>query len=210
MILLPVLALIIGGAVEVQKNSYIRTERINAIQDAASSAVTLTDSRGSLDWRVVDRIVNEYEYHRFGGKKFSATYNSEPGRPLSGKNLDTAEGKALEDLNGDDSCLGSGANLNDTFPKYKITLDNVRGNVGAIEDREGDSAAVAIFARTAPGRYQSSPTQNLKRDVVYNSVKVEITDQSPNMFLGVVGMPCQQFQLEASSVTFSANGDILR
>jgi hypothetical protein len=209
MILLPVLALIIGGAVEIQKNNYVRTERVNAMQDSVSSAVTLTNSQGSLDWRVVDRIVNEYEYHRFGGQKFSSTYNNEADRPLSEKNIDTAESKALEDFSGGDQCLG-GSTASETFPKYKITLDNVRGAAGANPDRLGDSASVAMFSRTAPSIYTSNPKRNLKPGVVYNSVTVEITDQTPNMFLGVVGMPCQKFVLEASAVTFSADADLVR
>ena len=125
MILIPVVALCIGMAIEISKNNYIRTERVNAIQDAASSAVSLADSRGSVNWKVVDRIVNEYEHNRFGGKTFSLTSNTQLKYDTSVR--ETAESKALTTKAADDACLVD-SKTGAKYPQYKVTLQEKRGD----------------------------------------------------------------------------------
>lgn len=202
LILAPVLALSVGLAVEVQKNSYVRTERTNAIQDAASSAVSLADSRGSLNWSVVDKIVNEYEHNRFGGKKFSATSNSKL-QYDGGLGKETAESTVF-DGSGDSCLVGSEG---EQYPQYRITLEEGRGT-------NSESAKTVTFNRTQPSTAQLNSTNRLNavdadgKPVIYRAVRVQVIDQTPNILLGMAGMPCQKFDLTASAVTFAADADI--
>lgn len=197
MIMLPVIALCLGMAVEVSKNNYIRTDRINAIQDAASSAVSLTNSKGSLDWKVVDKIVEEYEHNRFGGKKFGT--NSTITSKYDDAVRETADSKVFNDsTTGSDSCLeGNG----EKYPQYKITLDKNRGE-------STSSAKTVKFTRSQPSLQQIGVYPALSSTTVYRVVQVEIVDQAPNIFMGMAGMPCQKFTLSASAVTFGANSDL--
>jgi len=209
MILLPVLALGIGIAVEVQKNNFVRSERINAIQDSASAAVTLTDSRGSLNWKVVDKVVNEYEHNRFGGKKFSSANNT--GLQYDDTYRETAESQAYQDTTiGAGGCLvGTGDKAGDRYPQYKVTLDTGRGSTA---DTLGTNAkpVTVSFTRTQPTVAQLNQIAPLGAKTIYRSVTVEVIDQTPNLVMGIAGVPCQKFDLSASAVTFSADADILR
>ena len=224
MILAPVMVITLGISVEVVKNNFIRTERINAIQDSASSAVTLTDTRGSLDWRVVNRIVNEYELNRFGKTVFSNA--DESGRVLyqdrdsSGKLItDSADGRALGDVSvGEEGCLvGHGDNDGELYPQYRITLDTGRGeNLDPAGNSRSHPETVS-FTRSQPDIDSlnnmaplTGPTKvdENGKPLIYRSVTVEIIDQTPNMIMSMLGSPCQKFDLTASAVTFSASSDL--
>lgn len=202
LILAPVLAISVGLAVEVQKNSYVKTERVNAIQDAASSAVGLADSRGSLNWKVVDRIVNEYEHNRFGERVFSATANTDAHYDDLGVK-ETGESKIFDDLsNTEGGCLvGRGDEAGARYPQYKVTLETARG----VRD---ENAPTVTFTRTQPTLNQLNSLVPLNRGEVYRAVRVEIVDQTPNLVMGIAGVPCQKFDLSASAVTFSADADL--
>lgn len=127
MILIPVVALCIGMAIEVSKNNYVRTERINAVQDAATSAVSTADSRGSMNWKVVDRIVNEYEHNRFGGKTFSRTNNSRIPAGDEGRSLETSESKVFDPSSPSDNACLVDSDTGAKYPQYKVTLQEKRG-----------------------------------------------------------------------------------
>lgn len=194
LILSVVVALVIGLAVEVGKNSYIRSDRINAIQDSASAAITLTDSRGSLNWSVVDKVVNEYEHNRFGKRVYSSKANTsikydDFARETSGSQVFKDQGRCSEDKGQE-------------YPYYKITLDTTRG-----ADSSANSKSVT-FARTQPSIAQLNQMAPLKTKSVYRSITVQVIDQAPNIMLSMAGMPCQKFDLNASAITFSANADV--
>lgn len=225
MILAPVMALTLGMAVEVVKNGYIKAERVNAIQDSASSAVTLTNTRGSLDWKVVDRIVNEYEHNRYGKRVFSSTANSklkyddfdEDGKAINrdkdGKVIrESAESTIFDDTSKtSQGCfIGHGDDEGQRYPQYKVTLNTARG--------EKANAAVektVSFTRTQPTEAKLNQMANLRvidpatgKPAIYRSVTVQIIDQTPNMIMSMMGAPCQKFDLTASAVTFSASSDL--
>lgn len=205
MILIPVVALVMGIAVEVQKNSYVRSERINAIQDSASSAVTLTDSRGSLSWRSVDRVVNEYEHNRFGGQKFSTRLEENRLR-YDDAGRETAESRGLEGIDSTDSCLQD--DDGQRYPQYKVTLDTGRG-ASADAATATNKPVTVSFTRTPPTAAQLAQTAPLATKTIYRSITVEVIDQTPNLVMGMAGVPCQKFNLQASAVTFSADSDLL-
>lgn len=210
MILAPVMALTLGMAVEVVKNGYIKAERVNAIQDSASSAVTLTDTRGSLDWKVVDRIVNEYEHNRYGKRVFSSTANSKLKYDTGTK--ESAESTIFDDTSKtSQGCfIGHGDDEGQRYPQYKVTLNTARG--------EKANAAVektVSFTRTQPTEAKLNQMANLRvidpatgKQAIYRSVTVQIIDQTPNMIMSMMGAPCQKFDLTASAVTFSASSDL--
>lgn len=195
LILSVVVALVIGLAVEVGKNSYIRSDRINAIQDSASAAITLTDSRGSLNWSVVDKVVNEYEHNRFGKRVYSSKANTS----IQYDDFfirETSESQVFKDQG---RC---GEDNGQKYPYYKITLDTTRG-----ADSSANSKSVT-FARTQPSIAQLNHMAPLKAKSVYRSITVQVVDQAPNIMLSMAGMPCQKFDLNASAITFSANADV--
>lgn len=210
MILAPIMALTLGMAVEVTKNSYIKAERVNAIQDSASSAVTLTDTRGSLDWKVVDRIVNEYEHNRYGKRVFSSTANSRLKYDTGTK--ESPESTIFDDTSKtSEGCfIGHGDDEGQRYPQYKVTLNTARG--------EKANAAVektVSFTRTQPTEAKLNQMANLRvidpatgKQAIYRSVTVQIIDQTPNMIMSMMGAPCQKFDLTASAVTFSASSDL--
>lgn len=210
MILAPVMAITLGISVEVVKNAYIKAERVNAIQDSASSAVTLTDTRGSLDWKVVDRIVNEYEHNRFGERVFSSTANSKLKYDTATK--ESAESTIFDDTSQTDAgCfIGHGDNEGQRYPQYKITLNTARG-----EKASAPVEKTVSFTRTQPTEAQLNQMANLAvndpatgKRAIYRSVTVQIIDQTPNMIMSMMGAPCQKFDLTASAVTFSADSDL--
>lgn len=199
MILIPVVALCIGMAIEVSKNNYVRTERINAIQDAATSAVSTADSRGSMNWKVVDRIVNEYEHNRFGGKTFSRTENTRISADDEGLKKETAESTVFDPSSpSENACLVDSDGTK--YPQYRVTLQEKRGATST-------EAPTVTFNRTQPTEKQLDSMAPLKGGF-YRVVEVEIIDQTPNIVLGMAGMPCQKFTLTASAVTFGANSDL--
>lgn len=215
MILAPVMAITLGISVEVVKNAYIKAERVNAIQDSASSAVTLTDTRGSLDWKVVDRIVNEYEHNRFGERVFSSTansklkYDTEGGKQVG---QETGESTIFDDTsNTSGGCfVGHGDDEGQRYPQYKITLNTARG-----EKASAPVEKTVSFTRTQPTETQLNQMANLAvndpatgKRAIYRSVTVQIIDQTPNMIMSMMGAPCQKFDLTASAVTFSASSDL--
>jgi len=209
--LIPVIALVMGIAVEVQKNNYVRSERINAIQDSASSAVTLTDSRGSLNWKVVDRVVNEYEQNRFGGDRFSSSANTRLN--YDDDTRDSAESKVFENPEEEGCLVGTGDDEGQRFPQYKITLDTGRGNT----DLSGATrtSKTVSFTRTQPSIAElnrSTPLNTIDpatgKAAIYRSVQIEVIDQAPNLVMNMAGVPCQKFDLSANAVTFSANADL--
>lgn len=203
LILIPVVAFCIGMAIEVSKNNYVRTERINAIQDAANSAVSTADSRGSLSWKVVDRVVNEYEHNRFGGKTFSRTNNDTRLKYDTGVR-ETAESRVYDAASPkDNSCLADSDGTK--YPQYKITLRENRGDA-ALANPAVEAESVT-FSRTQPTVSQLN-TQAPLYGNLYRVVEVEIVDQVPNIVMGMAGMPCQKFTLTASAVTFGANSDL--
>lgn len=199
MILIPVVALCVGMAIEVSKNNYVRTERVNAIQDAATSAVSTADSRGSMNWKVVDRIVNEYEHNRFGAKTFSRTNNERIPVGDEGRDLETSESKVFDPSSpSENACLVDSDGTK--YPQYKVTLREKRGETST-ED------PTVTFNRMQPTESTLNSMAPLKGKF-YRVVQVEITDQTPNIVLGMAGMPCQKFTLTASAVTFGANSDL--
>lgn len=212
LILAPVLGFCVGLCVETGKNAYIRSERVNMIQDSASAAVKLTDSRGSLDWRVVDRVVNEYEHSRFGAKKYSSADNSV--LKYDDGQRETSEGKVFGSGTKDEAkaCLIQDGQ---SYPQYKVTLDTVRGTQFDANGKPLNHPKTVTFTRTQPtlNALNISKPLNTDRDAngkayIYRSVTVEVIDQTPNIMLGLAGIPCQKFDLNASAVTFSANSDI--
>ncbi len=191
MILAPVLALLVGITVEIGKNGYVRSERINAIQDSATAAVKTVDTQGSLNWAVVDKVVNEYERLRFGELKYSSSKKAlvEPG-------LDTAESKAFV------GCLDN-SKTGEKYPQYKITLLKERG------DDPSSSDPSVSFTRTQPTKAALDARADLRLapKTIYRGVKVEIVDQTPNFLMSIAGAPCQKFDLSASAVTFGTDRD---
>lgn len=194
MILAPVLALLVGITMEIGKNSYVRSERISAIQDAANAAVKTVNSQGSLNWKVVDKVVDEYERNRFGGKKFSSSGKSklDPGQS------DTQESKVFDSF-GD--CLESSDKVQ-RYPQYKITLLEGRAD-------DGKSGPSVSFQRTqpSPGNIYLQNSSTLDPKKVYRGVRVDIVDQTPNFMMSMAGAPCQKFDLTASAVTFATSVD---
>lgn len=210
MILAPVMAITLGISVEVVKNAYIKSERVAAIQDSASSAVSLTDTRGSLNWSVVDRIVNEYEHNRYGERVFSRTANTRI--PADDKVEESPESTIFDDKsNTDAGCfIGHGDNEGEKYPQYKITLNTARG------DNANESIEKTVaFTREQPDINTLDRQFPLNiidpetgKPAIYRSVTVQIIDQTPNMIMSMLGAPCQKFDLTASAVTFSANSDL--
>lgn len=214
LLMIPLLGIALGICMQVSASNTIRTERINAIQDSTAAAVKLTNSQGSLSWDVVDRVVNEYENNRFGKRVFSATANNQ--LQAADKGLDTAESKNLDDTTDPSKgCLvdKDGAK----YPQYKVTLDTVRGQQADSTGKTLNHPRTVSFTRTQPGIAQLNSSAPLtgstnidpvtKKPYIYRSVTVEIIDQAPNLYTGFLGIPCQKFDLTASSVTFSANND---
>lgn len=186
--------LVIGLVFDVVKNGYVRSERINTIQDSASAAVTMTDNRGSLNWSVVDKVVNTYEYNRFGERLYSSTSNTGIEHDTDVK--ETAESRVFD---GYEKC-SEDSKTGKKYPYYKITLDTGRGD--SVEKKTVE------FARTQKSVQQFNRDVPLNQKSIYRSVTVEVIDQTPNIMLGMAGMPCQKFDLTASAVTFSANKDL--
>lgn len=219
MILAPVMALCLGMAVELVKNNYIRTERVNAIQDSVSAAVGLANTQGSLNWSVVDKIVTEYEHNRFGKKMFNKVAGIGEDS-YDDSTRETANGIALGDVTtGKNGCLvGRGDDADQKYPQYKVTLDTGRGeNFDPITGESRSNPVSVNFTRTQPsiGTLNSmapltGPGKVDKdgKPLVYRSVTVEIIDQTPNIIMGIAGAPCQKFTLSASAVTFSADADL--
>lgn len=209
MILAPIMALTLGMAVEVVKNGYIKAERVNAIQDSASSAVSLTDTRGSLNWKVVDRIVNEYEHNRYGKRVFSTTANSK--LKYDDSTRESAESTIFDDTTKtSEGCfVGHGDNEGQRYPQYKVTLSTARGTADAATEK------TVSFTRAQPTEAQLNQMAKLNvidlatgKPAVYRSVTVQIIDQTPNIVMSMMGAPCQKFDLTASAVTFSATSDL--
>lgn len=186
--------LVIGLVFDVVKNGYVRSERINTIQDSASAAVTMTDNRGSLNWSVVDKVVNTYEYNRFGERLYSSTSNT--GIKHDTDVRETTESRVFD---GYEKC-SEDSKTGKKYPYYKITLDTGRGD--SVEKKTVE------FARTQKSVQQFNRDVPLNQKSIYRSVTVEVIDQTPNIMLGMAGMPCQKFDLTASAVTFSANKDL--
>lgn len=212
MFLIPVLAISVGLAIEVSKNSYIRAERISAIQDSTASAVKLVDSRGSLDWRTVDRVVDQYEYLRFGESVFGRNTDDR----IVGEE-DTQNTKVFNDLAGEKCLIGSGDSAGELYPQYKVTLGTGRGNDATQLDSSSNLTKTVSFTRTPPSLQQLNQSHALaksyrasdgtQKPLIYRSITVEIIDQTPNLVMGMAGVPCQKFDLTASSVTFYADSD---
>lgn len=194
LILSVAIGLVIGLVFDVVKNGYVRSERINAIQDSANAAVTMTDNRGSLNWSVVDKVVNSYEHNRFGKRVYSST--SSTGIKYDDSIRESAESKVFD---GYEKC-SEDSKTGQKYPYYKITLDTGRG--------ESVEKKTVEFSRTQKSVAQLNRDQPLNKKTVYRSVTVEVIDQTPNIMLSMAGMPCQTFDLTASSVTFSANKDL--
>lgn len=198
LILAPVMALAVGLAVEVTKNNYVRNDRINSIQDAAVSAASTANSRGSLSWEVLDSVVNEYEHQRFGQKVFSGADNGDLTYD-GGKGQET-----LTDMFGgrESACL---VNEDDgtKYPYYTVTLKE-----GRAEDAKTSSSRTISFSRTQPTVANANLKSQLDPSKIYRSVEVKIVDSTPNIIMGMMGASCQNFSLSASSVTFAVNSDL--
>lgn len=202
LLLLPMLGVVIGISLQASATNQMKTERVNAIQDSASSAVKLTSSQGSLDWKVVDRIVNQYEYGRFGKKVFSNS--SSTGITSSDAARDTAENRAFGD-----KCTTDTDGVR--YPQYKITLDTVRGTQTTTDGKSKNHPRTVSFTQTQPTISQLNAQANLAgtdpttgKPYVYRSVSVEVIDLAPQLFLS----GCQKFDLTGSAVTFSADTDL--
>lgn len=212
MFLIPVLAISVGLAIEVAKNSYIRAERISAIQDSTASAVKMVDSRGSLNWNTVDRVVDQYEYLRFGESVFGPNRENR----IVGEE-DTQNTKVFNDLAGEKCLTGTGDSEGELYPQYKVTLDTGRGNDATKLGSNADLSRTVSFSRTPPTAQQLATSTPLatsyidkdgqRKPLIYRSITVEIIDQTPNLVMGMAGIPCQKFNLTASSVTFYADSD---
>lgn len=215
LLLIPMLAIIIGISLQASATNQMKTERVNAIQDSASAAVKLTNSQGSLNWGVVERVVNQYEYGRFGKKVFSNSSNT--GISSGDAAKDTAENRAFGNVCTTDD---KGA----LYPQYKVTLDTVRGTQYGTDLKTKakvlkNHPRTVTFTRTQPTIDQLNAQANLVKDpatgataldpttgkpYVYRSVSVEVIDLAPQLFLG----GCQKFDLTGSAVTFSGDTDI--
>jgi len=202
LLLIPMLAVVIGISLQSSATNQMKTERVNAIQDSASAAVKLTNSQGSLNWSVVEKVVNQYEYGRFGKKVFSNS--SSTGVSSGDSSRDTAENRAFGD-----SCTTDADGA--LYPQYKITLDTVRGNQETADGKSKNHPRTVSFTRTQPSISQlntqaalggTDPTTG--KPYVYRSVSVEVIDLAPQLFLG----GCQKFDLTGSAVTFFGNTDI--
>lgn len=217
MFLIPVLAISVGLAIEVAKNSYIRAERISAIQESTASAVKMVDSRGSLNWNTVERVVDQYEYLRFGESVFGPGTDDR----IAGEK-DTQNSKVFNELAGEKCLAGTGDSAGELYPQYKITLDTGRENDETSLEAKSlglDLTRTVSFTRTPPSAQQLANSASTKletsyrdrngvqKPVIYRSITVEIIDQTPNLVMGMAGVPCQKFDLTASSVTFYADSD---
>lgn len=215
LLLLPMLGIVIGFSMQASATNQMKTERVNAIQDSASAAVRLTNSQGSLNWSVVEKVVNQYEYGRFGKKVFSNS--SETGIRSEDAARDTADNRAFGDTCTTDA---DGAR----YPQYKITLDTVRGEQYGVDLKTKakvlkNHPKTVTFTRTQPTIAQLNSQANLIKDpvtggtaidpttgkpYVYRAVSVEVIDLAPQLILG----GCQKFDLTGSAVTFSGDTDI--
>lgn len=198
LILAPVMVIAVGLAVEVTKNNYVRNDRINAIQDAAVSAASTANSRGSLSWEVLDSVVNEYEHQRFGQRVFSAVNNGD-------LTYDEGEGQeTLTDMFGgrESACM---VNEEDgmQYPYYTVTLKE-----GRADDATTSSSRTISFSRTQPTVASANMKAQLDPSKIYRSVEVKVIDSTPNIIMGMMGAPCQNLTLSASSVTFAVNSDL--
>lgn len=216
LLMIPLLAIAVGICMQTSQSNNIKTERVNSIQDSTAAAVKLTDSQGSLNWSVVDRVVDEYEHNRFGKKVYSSSSYTQ-----TQAIADTPETKAFDDTSDPvKSCLVDSDGT--SYPQYKITLDTVRGDQKDANGVSLNHPKTVSFTRTQPtasslaASVPLTDTYSYKNPVtgtvtqkryIYRVVTVEIIDKAPNLFTGVLGIPCQKYDLTASSVTFAANSD---
>lgn len=176
-------AMLGGIAIDVSKNMHIRSQFMDMGQRATQASIMTVGSDGSLNWDAAHAVVKEYDEQRFsteGGEQF-------------GGSTDESFSQFDHECNVDSDGLA--------LPYYTITLDTERGSV---DDRTQAARTVSFTAN----ELDSIDFPELNPNSTYRVVDVVIRDSAPNFMLGMIGLPCQNFNIQTSAIAFGENSDI--
>lgn len=175
-------------AVDISKNILIKNQMNSAIQQSAQIAVKEINARGSL---------NQESY-----KAFVKTLNQELGNQLAAPN------------NSVSSCPISvdGVDMSgDKGPYFKLALSPRRG--ADLGDSAFSINNPTYITGTLPEIATIYNSESFKEKIrqsgtVYRVLDVKMYASYPNIMLGMVGIPCQEFEIRASAVAFGSQEDL--
>lgn len=196
LILIVVALIAVGFSIEVGKNVYVKQERDAATQDAALSATTSVDSRGSLTEAAINKFLAEYEYQRYGKRKYA--FSTVNGIQNTTESEQTANAKVFNEAGTNGVCSTDENGV--PYPKYTFVFkENRNSQTGVKYQGSRDEYSIAVNGPASGGPFRS--------DVKYKVLEVQVEDAVPNLILPIFGNNCQKFTSYASATTFASNAD---
>lgn len=183
-----------GLAIDLAKNQLMLSTLTERAQSAADSAITTVDASGSLTAESV--------------KQFNNVYNSKGGSST----FQVDEGNAYKSVecNSKNRSIPSYANPNSKMtvrtPAIVMQLNTSRGSTSTTGINPLKNSVDPIYF----GQNGNDPTlvrgsYNVNKK--YTVFDARVHDTRSNLFLGMVGYPCQNFTMEVGSISFGNKAD---
>lgn len=187
------LILILGVAglvLDLGKNVVFRTNYTSIAQTASQSAVKKINAKGSLTAESYSEFITDY-YSKAHGVPHNKTKFFTNGCKITVPGVNNS--KPFEY----------------TSPYFKIALS---GNRGDSISKDPFKASNKTYIH-GTGKEIMSQISNLKttlqgNNTVYRVFNVEVFEAIPNFMLGMMGMDCQQLNINVSSVAFGSQEDL--
>lgn len=185
------LLLCAGMAIDVTKNSYLKSSFSAMSQNAAQTAVKSVNEVGSLTDQAPHMLVTEYLRQK--GSEYD---NSAVG---AGVHYDETTAYQSPGCSTRTVTSWDGGEVEAALPYIVMRFDTGR--------QVGTGTGSAVYVSEGGGDPQlvsGSWNPNLK----YTVVAAEISDSSNNVMLGSFGVPCQDYRNLVSAITFGSNEDL--
>lgn len=175
------LALCMGTALDISKNSFLSGSFKTRAQQASQASLKTLDARGGLKSTAANSFVTEYINDGIGDESKYFSSNTGQCRTMD---VDGWDGKTVS---------------NAKLPYIVIKFDTDR--------KVGNTSGGPVYVST---NGDTPKLVSGKFDVAtkYTVINAKVTDAAPNFMLGMFGVPCQKFSPNVSSITFGSTQDL--
>lgn len=184
---------ITGLVVDIGKNVVMKGNYNNYAQESAEVAVKEITARGSLNEKAYQTFVREY---------VSKTYSTTPAglnaiNPKTGRPVLETGCKLKIPTSG-----GAYEVIDYTGPYFELSLSDKRAGGTKFATVKGTANEVINQTARIAEDLKAEPTK-------LRVLNVTMYESTPNFLLGMAGFPCQQFNVEVSSIAFGSQEDLL-
>ena len=175
-----ILVIVLALLFDITKGATLKNVQTSMAQQSAEYGISQITSAGTLDDKAVESAIDSYLTLRNNTTTIDGkTYRSEFSQLSAGNRCHTVTVDGVQH----------------EAPYFEATLSKTRGD-------NSDQILVDIEQATGKARLLTTPRGK------YKVLNLTVYDAGSNLWMGVIGSPCQQMRSSVSAIAFGSNEDI--